>query len=56
MVVMYRDFGAKVVAPAPIIKALPPLFSHKDGKVRATAKTITVRPHHTPPHDTRPAW
>lgn len=36
------EFGAKVIAPAPLLKTLVPLFSHKDAAVRGTAKAMTV--------------
>nr|WAW84822.1 CKAP5/XMAP215 [Halisarca dujardinii] len=37
-----RQFGSKVVGVKPLVKALPPLFDHKDKLVRAAAKGLTV--------------
>lgn len=36
------DFGAKVVDPKPVLKALPPLFAHPNAGVRDKAKELTV--------------
>eukprot|EP00959_Pyramimonas_sp_CCMP1952_P148751 3111509-Pyramimonas_sp.AAC.1 len=41
-------FGAGVMAAKPILKALPPMFDHKDKNVREKAKDITVRTRSTP--------
>ena len=37
-------FGAKVVPPQLVMKALPKLFETKDGKARDKVKDVVVRP------------
>ena len=37
-----KQFGAKVINVKLLVKALPPLFDHRDKGVRAAAKALTV--------------
>ena len=39
---MYRAFGIHVVAPPPILKALPKIFAHSDKVVRAEGSNLTL--------------
>ncbi len=42
---MRSFFGAKVVPPQQVMKALPKLFETKDGKARDKVKDVVVRGH-----------
>lgn len=39
-----RAFGVRVIKPSPVLKAVGPLFDHKDSTVRDKAKDIAVSP------------
>jgi protein STU2 len=39
---IYGAYGAKIVDPKPVLKALPKLFGHADKNVRAETTTLTV--------------
>ena len=41
--VVRRSFGVRVIKPSPVLKAVGPLFDHKDNAVRDGAKDLAVR-------------